>query len=106
MILKKVFKRASAILFVAICFQLVGCNVSISSEINDLIEPIALVSGLSDTIPVGDIFYTEKYNLQFEDHKNINIRYLKETGLLILHADTSLEGLSIIPFKFSVILFK
>lgn len=101
MILRKVSKIASALIFVVICFQMVSCNFSSSSEIHDLIQPIALVSGLSDTIPVGDIFYAEKYNLQFEDHKNINIRYLKETELLILRADTSLEGLSIIHFEYS-----
>jgi glycosidase len=98
-------KIRSILLLIYIClgifFQVINCNINPSSEIDDLIQPISLVSGLSDTIPVGDIFYAEKYKLKFKDHKNIYIQYVENTETLILRPDTSLEGFSLIHFVYA-----
>ena len=79
---------------------LFSCSLNGTGEIRDLIQPLNLKSGLADTIPIADIFFARDYQVSFKPHDHIDIKYIKESRLLVLLPDTTLEGLTLIDFRF------
>ncbi|QQS35909.1 MAG: alpha-glucosidase C-terminal domain-containing protein [Ignavibacteriales bacterium] len=70
-----------------------------SQTITDVIDPIKLKSGETDTLLISDIFYAEKYDITVESSPNIKVKY--ENNLLILTPDSLFEGMELLHFFFN-----
>ncbi len=71
-----------------------------AQEISDLIQPVHLISGQTDSILISDLFFTKDYNLKFLPNKNIRTEYVPSSGMLYLTADTCFDGLGLLDFKY------
>ena len=69
-----------------------------AQKINDIIAPVKLVAGVADTFLVSDLFYSEDYDLLFEENQNIKTDFLPAENLLILKSRPGFEGMSTISF--------
>ncbi len=75
-------------------------NISIKAqEIRDLIQPVHLTAGVTDTVFISDLFYAENYNADFSSDKNIEVRYNRPEGILVLTSDKNFEGFDLIDFQ-------
>jgi len=72
-----------------------------AQEISDLIEPVKLTAGVSDTILVSDLFYAKNYNLTFSANKDVSLSFNKSTKKLVLQPNKSFKGLSLLGFTFN-----
>jgi len=66
-------------------------------KINDIIQPINIVAGKTDSVIISDIFYAQKYDLDFNKNENVNIKM--NESKLYLTADSSFEGLALLEFE-------
>ena len=69
-----------------------------SQEINDIIYPVKLTAGKTDTILVSDLFYSENYDLLFNQNPDIDVDYSSAKNLLILSPNPAFEGMTTISF--------
>ena len=86
---------------VKILFSLILINVGIAQEINDLIEPVKLAKGRTDTILVSDLFYAKNYDISFSKNKNIDFSFDKTTNKLVIQPKKSFQGFSLLEFTFN-----
>ena len=84
---------------VKILFVFLLIKVGFAQEIADLIEPVKLTSGISDTVLVSDLFYAENYDLIFSSNKDVNFSYNKSTKKLALQPKKSFKGFSLLQFS-------
>lgn len=70
-----------------------------STKINDIISPLKLTAGRTDTVIITDLFYSAEYNLEFKKSKNIKMSYDKNSLRLILTPDANYEGVTTIDFS-------
>lgn len=71
-----------------------------AQPIKDIIHPVKLAAGVTDTIYISDLFYHHNYDITFSTHPEIEIEYLKEEGLLILTPHFNFEGLTLVEFLY------
>lgn len=69
------------------------------SAIRDLIQPVEIVAGKTDTLSLSDLFYAERYAIEFEPHPFLKARADTATRQLILSASDSAEGLTLLGFR-------
>jgi cyclomaltodextrinase / maltogenic alpha-amylase / neopullulanase len=81
--------------FYLILLIFVGCDNS--SQIRDIIQPIKLVAGETDTIVISDLFYALEYNLDFSDNEKLDINRIEDK--LYITADPSFEGMTLLEFE-------
>lgn len=67
--------------------------------ISDIISPLHLQAGVTDTFLVSDIFYSDNYDISFSPNKNIKINFYEDKGKLIVEPSNKFEGLGLINFK-------
>ncbi|MFA4924397.1 MAG: alpha-amylase family glycosyl hydrolase, partial [Ignavibacteriaceae bacterium] len=84
---------------VKILFSLILINVGIAQEINDLIEPVKLTKGMTDTILVSDLFYAKNYDISFSKNKDISFSFDKSTKKLVLKPEVSFKGFTLLNFS-------
>jgi len=77
-----------------------SCQHAKNERIQDIIQPLLLKAGISDSIPEGDLFFAENYELSFKLHSDINITYNPETRQVVLHPRNGSEGLTLVRFTF------
>ena len=82
--------------FICLSLFYIGCQ-SEQSKIQDIIQPIKIESGNSDSVLISDLFYYPNYNLKFTP--NINIKVTSQNNILYLNADTSFEGMTFLEFE-------
>jgi cyclomaltodextrinase / maltogenic alpha-amylase / neopullulanase len=70
-------------------------------EIKDIIAPIKVISGRTDSIIVSDLFYLPEYSITFIQGKNIVTEFNKEKKLLIIKTNPDFEGVSTIDFLYN-----
>ncbi|MHB1687017.1 MAG: alpha-amylase family glycosyl hydrolase [Ignavibacteriaceae bacterium] len=69
-----------------------------AQEITDLIQPIHLIAGQTDSVLASDIFYSANYNLQFIPNAPVKISYNLKSKMLFLTPDKNFEGMALIDF--------
>ncbi len=82
---------------------LVSIFITFSSQaqgIKDIIRPIHLTAGVTDTILVSDIFYAKDYAVQFYSDKFINALYKPREKKLYLTSKADYEGVRLLRFKY------
>lgn len=68
--------------------------------IHDLIKPINLKEGQITTLPIGDIFYSEDYQIEFLQNKLMDVKYNSSTQELSLAPHKDFSGLTLVSFKY------
>lgn len=86
-------------LFLATLFAFNACNSKSSAGIKDIIQPLNLIAGVSDTIIVDDLFYSENYDLNFNSNENVKAEYFKASKKLVLRPDENFEGITLVSFQ-------
>jgi cyclomaltodextrinase len=95
----KIFRFKLVILTIFI-LGLIYCCHTPNNSIIDLIQPLHLQAGRSDTLHIQDIFFARDYQLKFLPHAHISIKYDSLAGKLILTPEKNYQGLSLISFLF------
>ncbi len=67
--------------------------------ISDLIKPLHLQAGVSDTIIISDIYYADNYDINFLPNKNVKVNYDTNNGILAVKPGEKVEGLGLIDFE-------
>lgn len=83
-----------------VTFALVSCGQKPPQVIHDLIPPITLISGQTDTLLVSDLFYAENYDMEFLSHPHLQTNYNPASRRLLLTADKGFEGLTPLVFTY------
>jgi cyclomaltodextrinase / maltogenic alpha-amylase / neopullulanase len=82
---------------ILICF--IGSTERIyTQEISDIIQPVKISYGQSDTVFISDLFYAKSYNLTFHANNDIQIEYNKEQNIVVLKPLNDFLGASLIEF--------
>ena len=68
-----------------------------ASEIKDLINPLNLTAGKTDTVLISDVFYSDIYNLKFKSSPDISVQFI-DNKYLILTPSVTFSGISLIEF--------
>lgn len=84
--------RIICIVFLTLVHQVNG------QEILDIIQPIKLDFGKTDTILISDAFYSKSYDLKFQTNDNIHTKYLKESNSLVLQPVNNFIGATFLEF--------
>lgn len=72
-----------------------GCRQK--SKINDLIQPIKLISGNEDSVVINDLYYADNYNINFNENENVKVK--KKDNVIYLKSDSSFEGMTLLEFE-------
>lgn len=67
-------------------------------RIRDIIQPINLVAGHSDSMLISDLFYSDNYNVKLKENKKAGVRYDKSNGKIHFKADLSFSGMTLVDF--------
>jgi glycosidase len=94
--MKKYFK----IIFPSVLFLISACS-SNKDEIIDIIKPINLIAGKPDSILIGDMFYSDNYDIDFFENKNVRVVYNNETGMIYFFPDENFSGITLVDFDFN-----
>ncbi|MCX8104654.1 MAG: hypothetical protein N3D80_02130, partial [Ignavibacterium album] len=68
--------------------------------IHDLIKPINLKEGQTTTLPIGDIFYSEDYQIEFLQNKLVDVKYNPSTQEVSLTPHKDFSGITLVSFKY------
>jgi glycosidase len=69
-----------------------------ASGIKDLIQPLNLTPGKTDTVLISDVFYSDNYNLKFKLSTEIKTKYVKNKYLIVTPSESS-NGIGLIDFS-------
>lgn len=69
--------------------------------IRDIIKPVNLTAGKTDSLLISDMFYSNNYNLKFQENKEVKVKYNKRTGKIYFKADMNFAGMTLVDFKFA-----
>ncbi|PKL83158.1 MAG: hypothetical protein CVV24_06470 [Ignavibacteriae bacterium HGW-Ignavibacteriae-3] len=69
-----------------------------SEKITDIIAPLKLIAGRTDTVLISDLFYSKDYKLTLMDDKNISVRYDEKLRRLIVTPNAEFEGFTTLSF--------
>jgi len=92
-------------IWLALLFGFSSIGYAQISKLNEIIAPIKLIAGKPDTILVSDLFYSDNYNISFQSGKGIKASYGKDGLQLVITADSTFEGVSVLDFKFGKEIF-
>lgn len=68
--------------------------------IHDLIKPINLKEGQTTTLPIGDIFYSEDYQIEFLQNELVDVKYNPSTQEVSLTPHKDFSGITLVSFKY------
>ena len=71
---------------------------SSAAEIHDIIQPIRIQYGKSDTILVTDLFYAKDYDLRFGGNEKFIISFLAKTHTAIIQPKNDFHGAALVDF--------
>ncbi|MBN2572890.1 MAG: glycogen-binding domain-containing protein, partial [Ignavibacteriales bacterium] len=76
-----------------------SCSTSSTDEIKDIIQPVKLIAGITDTFVVSDFFYANNYYLTFIENSKLNVKFEKDSNQIILTANPDFEGMTLLDFE-------
>ena len=92
-------KSVLALILFLFSIALSRCSQNKASGPPELIRFISIEVGKSDTLAVDEIFFAQKYDLQFEKNPFITLQYDRQKQHLILTPSETFSGLTFIRFK-------
>ncbi len=69
-----------------------------STKIRDIIQPINLVAGISDSVLINDLFYSDNYEVKFKENNKIKVNYDKPGGKIYFKTDMNFGGITLVDF--------
>lgn len=75
------------------------CNFTFAQILTDIIKPIALTSGKSDSILISDLFYSKNYDVKFDKNEKVKIHFNKKSGIIKFIPSMDASGINLIDFK-------
>lgn len=89
---------ASIVIIFVLLFQ--SCTVNKStSKPTELINFRTIESGQVDSVGIEELFYKNKYNVEFFDNDNIKVKYDSASQILVLDPKENFKGLTFVKFK-------
>lgn len=88
-------KAARLILFIFLAYQV---NI-IPQVITDLIKPVHLQAGRTDTLLISDLYYAKDYHPGFISNKNIKVQYNDSAKTLVVEPRDDYQGLDLLKFR-------
>ncbi|MBI1939364.1 MAG: alpha-glucosidase C-terminal domain-containing protein [Ignavibacteriales bacterium] len=88
------YKNLLPIFFI---FVLAACS-SNHSLIKDIIKPVNLIAGKTDSMLVSDMFYSENYDIEFIPNKKVSVTYNKSNGMIYFKPDMNFSGTTLLDF--------
>lgn len=89
--------RRKNLLPIFFAFVLAACS-SNHSLIKDIIKPVNLIAGKTDSMLVDDMFYSENYDIEFMPNKNVSVTYNKSNGMIYFKPDMNFAGTTLLDF--------
>jgi len=87
-------------ILIVFVFLLQNCSNSKSnSKPTELVEFRTIESGKIDSVHISEIFFKEKYEIEFFENENVNVKYDTSNKILVLDPKENFSGLSFIHFK-------
>ncbi len=68
-------------------------------DVTDLISPVFLEAGKSDTLLISDLFYARDYCLRLRKTEGVSAKYDRQSGQLILRTGPQVEGFTTLGFE-------
>lgn len=72
-----------------------------AQEIKDIIQPVKISLGKTDTLIISDLFYAKSYDLKFCENKKINILFEPSANKIILKPKSDFSGMTLIEFIYN-----
>ncbi len=87
-------------LFILIPILLISyaCS-SNDGNIKDIIKPVNLIAGRTDSMLISDMFFSENYDIEFVKNKNIEVNYDKSNGMIHFIPDMNFSGMTLVDFE-------
>jgi glycosidase len=89
-------RMRKTLLLAALCA--VGPGHLFSRQLTDLLQPLNLHAGKSDSIVVSDLFYAERYDVKFLNHPQISITYLPGQNVAVFRPRDGFVGATVVEF--------
>lgn len=93
-------KNYLKIIFPSVLFLISACS-SNKDEMIDIIKPVNLIAGKPDSILISDLFFSNNYDINFFENRNIRMVNDSETGMIYFYPDENFSGLTLVDFEFS-----
>jgi len=88
-------KSSNLIIIILFTLSLLACKTEV--EISEVINPIKLVAGKTDSVVVSDLMYTPNNKLLFKKNENLEVNFNDQK--LFIRADPGFEGLTLLEFE-------
>lgn len=72
---------------------------SFAQEITDLINPVKLTAGKSETILISDLFYAKNYDIKISENNHIKVSFDKTTKIFELQPKESFKDFTLLEFS-------
>jgi DNA-dependent RNA polymerase auxiliary subunit epsilon len=92
-------KTFKILLVSILLFTLYSCSLDKSTPVADIIPNINLQFNSEKEIVISDLFYSENYNIEFAENKDINIDYNKELNSIKLKSQNNFVGMTTVVFE-------
>jgi glycosidase len=93
-------KKYISVVFPLLLILTTSCS-SNKDEIKDIIKPVNIIAGKTDSVLISDLFYSNNYDISFVENKNVGVVNNKETGMLYFYPDKNFSGMTLIDFNFN-----
>jgi cyclomaltodextrinase len=90
-------KRVTRTIFLAAVAGF-ACGSLRSQELSDIISPVNIQVGRSDSIVVSDLFYAERYDVRFHRHEQIDITYDPQSKIVVFRSEKGFVGATVVDF--------
>ena len=85
---------------VLVAALLISCQSSVDQKIKDVIQPVKLTAGVTDTVIISDMFYAADYSVTFLPNENITVDYNKVEKKIAFTPNMDYEGITLISFDY------
>lgn len=82
-----------------IVFIFVAFNFLLAQIQKDVIKPLILTAGKTDSILISDLFFAKNYNAKFLSNKNVKVEYNKKNKMIYFTPDLNFSGITTIDFS-------
>ncbi len=72
-----------------------------AQEINDLIQPLHLTAGHTDSVLISDVFYAPDYEVKFQSDENVEVDYNPNSKIIAITPAKNYDGLDLVNFIYN-----
>ncbi len=83
--------------FIIVLFISISLNAQ--TKITDIIKPVNLIAGKTDSMLISDMFFAKDYKVEFKKSKEVDISYDKKSGMIRFTPNMRFSGITLVDFK-------